>query len=39
MIPIAFIVCAVWPTVQAGIGSLQGVMLKSGFVGFGYSTS
>lgn len=33
MIPIAFIVCAVWPTVQAGIGSLQGVMLKSGFVG------
>lgn len=33
MIPIAFIVCAVWPTIQTGIASLQGVMLHSGFVG------
>ena len=33
MIPLAFIVCTVWPTVQDGIASLQGVMVKSGFVG------
>lgn len=33
MIPIAFLVAAVWPKVQGAIASLQGFLLSSGAVG------
>ncbi|MDM5297166.1 alpha-glucoside-specific PTS transporter subunit IIBC [Bacillus pumilus] len=33
MIPFAFIVAFIWPYVQQGIGSLQGFMSQSGYIG------
>ncbi|RKD69675.1 PTS system maltose-specific IIB component (Glc family) /PTS system maltose-specific IIC component (Glc family) [Sinobaca qinghaiensis] len=33
MIPLAFLTAWVWPAVQNGIGSLQGFMISSGYVG------
>lgn len=33
MLPLAFLVAFIWPYVQTGISSLQGVMLQSGYAG------
>lgn len=33
MIPLAFMIAFIWPYVQGGISSLQGIMLQSGYIG------
>ncbi|UDL72882.1 alpha-glucoside-specific PTS transporter subunit IIBC [Corynebacterium uberis] len=38
MIPLALLVCLVWPQVQLGIASLQGFLVSSGAIGVGLYT-
>lgn len=33
MLPVALLLCLVWPKIQLGIGSLQGMMATSGIIG------